>query len=155
MISKFRFISKTSFFGLSLQTCSALIRLTANQTFLYLEKNSGRSKAATESLSFPKAPHSTLPENCEGQYKQVGHAATGWDLFLLVKGDMLAAIFHHHLVLNPSKSVSLWQHTCATSYRGVWQSSSSSASVALLQGRRARSVCFLFQFIDPIYHIEY
>lgn len=48
---------------------------------------------------------------------------------------MLAAIFHHHLVLNPSKSVSLWQHTCATSYQGLWQSNSLSANVALLQSR--------------------
>lgn len=50
---------------------------------------------------------------------------------------MLAAIFHHHLVLNPSKSVSLWQHTCATSYQGLWQSNSLSANVALLQSRSA------------------
>lgn len=50
---------------------------------------------------------------------------------------MLAAIFHRHLVLNPSKSVSLWQHTCATSYQGLWQSNSLSANVALLQSRSA------------------
>lgn len=54
--------------------------------------------------------------------------------------DMLAAVFHHCLVFNPPKSVSLWPHTCASSYQGLWWSNSLSASVALLQSRRALSV---------------
>ncbi len=128
-----RLISTTFVFDLRWTTFSTLIRLIVNQTFVYLEKNGRRSKGASES---PKARHSKLPDNCEGQHRQAGHAATGWDLFPLVKGDMLAAIFHHRLVLNPSKSVSLWQHTCASSYQGLWQSNFSSASVALLQSRR-------------------
>lgn len=97
---------------------------------MYVWKNR-RSKGATDSQSFPKARRSELPENWEGQYRQAGRSAADWDLFLLVKGDMLAAILQHHLVLNPSKSVSLWQHTCATSYQGLWQSNSLAASVAL------------------------
>lgn len=79
------------------------VRLTVHQTCLHLEKSS----------RWTKARRRRLPENCAGQYKQAGRSAAGWDLFLLVKGDMLAAIFHHHLVLNPSKSLSLWQHTRA------------------------------------------
>ncbi len=100
-----------------------------------------------KSLSFPKALRSKLPWSCGGQCTQAGCAATGWDLFLLVKGDSLPAIFHHHLVLNPSKSVSLWQHMCASSYRGLWQANSLSASVALLQRGRAPSLCISFPML--------
>lgn len=104
---------------------------------LFLEKNDRWSKVATDSVSLPKAPHSMRCQKTEGRYGQVWRAAKGWDLVLLVKGDMLAAIFHYHLVLNPSKSVSLWQHTCATSYQRLWQRNSLLASVALMQRETA------------------
>lgn len=109
---------------------------------LFGDERGDGSKRATASLSFPTARHSKLPES-EGQYEQAGRAATSWELFLLVVvggADMLAAIFHHRLVFNPPKSVSLWPHTCASSYQGLWRWNSLSASVALLQGRGALSV---------------
>lgn len=112
---------------------STLIRLTVNQTCLIRRRTADDLRERQNLSAFPKAQCNKLPENCKGQHMQAGRAATGWDLSLLVKGDLLAAIFHHHLVLNLSKSPSLWQHTCASSYQGLWQRDSSSASVALLQ----------------------
>lgn len=59
-------------------------------------------------------------------------------------------------MFNPSKSVSLWPHTCASSYRGLCRSNSLSAGVAL-SAEPSGSVClhFLFHsrfvqtFVDP------
>ena len=48
------------------------------QTFLHVEKNGRWSKALTEFLSFPKARHSGVPENCEGLHRQAGRTAIGW-----------------------------------------------------------------------------
>lgn len=74
--------------------------------------------------------------NTVGQHKQAGRAATSWELFLLVRGDMLAAIFHHRLVFNPSKSASLWPHTCASSCQGMlFQSVSFYSNPGLLRFR--------------------
>lgn len=87
--------------------------------------------------AFPKAQHIKLPASCEGQYRQAGRAAPGWISSCWWRVTCWLPFFHHHLVLNPSKSVSLWRHTCATSYQGLWQSISFSANVALLQSRSA------------------
>lgn len=62
--------------------------------------------------------------------------------------DMLAAIYHHRVVFNPSRSVSLWPYTCASSYLGLCRSNSLSAAAALSAARATRS-CFVQTSADP------